>query len=41
MKDWGDFLVANAPQVKGEVSDLVSELAPDAGSDLAKVQPAA
>lgn len=41
MKDWGDFLVVNAPQVNGEVSDLVSELAPDAGSDLAKVQPAA
>lgn len=41
MKDWGDFLVANAPQVNGEVSDLVSKLAPDAGADLAKVQPAA
>jgi integrase len=41
MKDWGDFLATNGPQVTGKVSDLVSGLSPDAGPDLAKVQPAA
>ncbi|EPG5111124.1 tyrosine-type recombinase/integrase, partial [Pseudomonas aeruginosa] len=41
MKDWGGFLAANAPQVRGMVSDLASELASDAGSGLADVQPAA
>ncbi|EMB2824074.1 TPA: tyrosine-type recombinase/integrase [Pseudomonas aeruginosa] len=41
MKDWGGFLAANAPQVRGMVSDLASELASDAGSSLADVQPAA
>lgn len=41
MNDWGEFLAANAPQVRGEVSDLASEPPPEAVSDLANVQPAA
>ena len=40
MEDWGRFLAANATQVRGRVSE-VSEMPPDPGSDLAKVQPAA
>lgn len=40
MEDWGRFLAANAPQVRGKVSE-VSEMPPNPGSDPAKVQPAA
>ena len=39
MKDWGEYLAVNAPQVQGDVSVLSP--APDAESDQANVVPAA